>query len=183
MAMSRAEMISLVLDGTEPLTQRLPSLGEAAAVARWRSADGLGAVLFVRHRRDGILAAELSLAVRVTAGKWRDLELDSGASGYPDFFSEPLDPSDAVPLGITETLVSEAEFRKGAATTVRFLEVWVGGSVTSIFCATESTTTEQEISPLGVCLAGVVGEESAAVHVRAEKETLHIIPLSASAIE
>ncbi|MEV0161646.1 hypothetical protein [Nonomuraea fuscirosea] len=181
--MSRAETISHVLDGTKPLTQRLPGPGQADAVARWLSADGLGAVLFVRHRRDGMLAAELSLAVRDAAGKWRDLELDSGGNGYPDFFSGLLDPAAAVLLGSTETLVSESEFRDGAATIVRFLEVWVGGAITSVTCTADSTSVDQEISPLGVCLAGVVGEESAAVHVRAEEETLYVMPLTTSAIE
>ncbi len=183
MAMPRAETISRVLDGTKPLTQRIPSPGEAGAVARWCSADGLGAVLFIRHRRDGMLAAELSLAVRDAAGKWRDLGLDSGTNEYPDIFSTPRDPSSAVSLGITETLVSEAEFRNGSATTARFLEVWVGDAITSVTCATNSATTEQEVSPLGVCLAGVVGEESAAVHARVGNKTLHVISLSAAPVE
>ncbi|MEV4476954.1 hypothetical protein ACFFR3_16370 [Nonomuraea salmonea] len=130
-----------------------------------------------------MLAAELSLAVRDTTGKWRDLGLDSGANEYPDFFSQLRDPSDVVPLGVTETLVSEAEFRGGAATSVRFFEVWVGGAITSITCTTESTTTEQEISPLGACLVGVVGEGRATAHVRAQGKTLHIMPMSASTIE
>lgn len=60
---------------------------------------------------------------------------------------------------------------------VRLLDLWVGGAVTSVTCVTGTATTEQEISPLGRCLAGVAGEESAALHVRTDGRTLRVIPL------
>ncbi|PZG16409.1 hypothetical protein C1J01_21170 [Nonomuraea aridisoli] len=180
--MSKTELISLVLDGARPMARRLPPPGEVVAVARWRAAEGLGAVLFIRRRRDGSPASELSVAVRDSAGQWRDLELDSGASGYPDIFSEPVGPSDAVCLGMTETLISEADFQGGATTSVRLLELSVGSAITSVTCTTGFATTVQEISPPGICLAGVLGEESATVEVRSDGDVVHVIPVPESTV-
>ncbi|MFI7610434.1 hypothetical protein ACIBP6_04255 [Nonomuraea terrae] len=175
--MSKTELISLTLDGARPMARQLPPAGQVVAVARWRTVQGLGAVLFIRHRRDGSPASELSIAVRDHAGRWRNLELDSGASGYPDIFSEPAGPSDAVCLGMTETLISETDFQGGATTTVRLLEISVGSAITSITCRTGSAATEQEISPPGICLAGVLGDEDATVEARSGGDVVHVIPL------
>lgn len=53
----------------------------------------------------------------------------------------------------------------------------MGSSITSIVCQTELSRTEQEISPLGICLAGVLGEENAALLVYASERMVSRIPV------
>lgn len=175
--MSRAETVPLVLDGAGFAVRRSPLPGEAIAVARWLVVEDIGAVLFFRHRRDGIGASEVTIATRDHAGKWRDLDLASGASGYPDIFSQSQEEVSVALLGTTETLISEADFRGGIPMRIRLLELSVGSSITSIVCQTELSRTEQEISPLGICLAGVLGEGDATLLVYAGERMVSRIPV------
>ncbi|WP_049577769.1 hypothetical protein [Nonomuraea sp. SBT364] len=156
---------------------RLPPPGSMVAVARWRLAEGIGAVLSVRHRRDGVPASDVAVAVRSEEGAWLDLGVTSGSGGYPDVFSRSPGLPDATPLGVTETWISDARFRGGAGTSLRLLELQLAGSVTSVVCETASSRAEQEISPLGLCLAGVLGDEPASVHLYRGAERVDSIPL------
>ncbi|WP_157549609.1 hypothetical protein [Nonomuraea candida] len=135
-------------------------------------------MLFIRRRRNGVLASEVVIAARESSGAWCDLDLTSGASGYPDIFSHSQERPGAAVLGITETLISEAAFRDGASARLRLLELAVHSSVTSIICRTTSSRTEQEISPLGICLAGTLGEESATLHVYAGQREIDRISMA-----
>ncbi|WP_219508265.1 hypothetical protein [Nonomuraea ceibae] len=156
---------------------RLPQPGSVVAVARWRSAEGLGAVLSVRHRRDGVLASDVAVAVRTDEGAWRDLGVSSGSSGYPDVFSPSPGPPDAALLGMAETWISDQDFRGGAEAPLRLFELRLSASVTSVVCETASSRAVQEISPLHFCLVGVLGDEPATVHVHRGANLVDGIPL------
>ncbi|MFI6603233.1 hypothetical protein ACIBHX_43920 [Nonomuraea sp. NPDC050536] len=155
------EFISLVLDSPSAPTGRVPQLGESVPVARWlSSSSSIAAVLMIRHRRDQTFASEIAIAVRQAHGTWRDLDLGSGAGGYPNVFTERPHDAEAAILGTTETWLSEADTNAGRGMPLTLMELFVGASITSVVCETATGPAEQEVSPSGLVLVGALSERA-----------------------
>lgn len=164
--MLKRDLLSPVLDASDFVVQRPPLCGEVAPIARWRDVEaGLGAVLFLRHRKNGIFASELSVAEREQAGGWTSLDIDSGSADYPDFFSENIaDPDEVVHIESSERWVSEPGRNGGEGAPLRLFEVAVGESIEKITCSVGGRVVEQEISPLRIALIGVWSDQPATFH-------------------
>lgn len=160
-------MLCGVLAGDAVEVGRAPAVGEAVPVARWRHRRGVGAVLFIRRRRDGAIASEICVATRDAAGRWADLEQSSGSCEYPDPFSGAEVASSAGVLGVSEMWIGGSDMSDGEGVLLRLAELSLGGSVDSLSCESSLSREEQEVGPLGVSLVGVLGEGAAIVRAYA----------------
>ncbi|MFC4895934.1 hypothetical protein ACFQVD_16405 [Streptosporangium amethystogenes subsp. fukuiense] len=183
--MSKRDLLSLVLGAPDFVVRRPPGRGEVAPIARWRDVEaGLGAVLFLRHRKNGILASEMSVAERGQAGGWASLDIDSGSADYPDFFSESIAASDeVVHIGSSERWVSDPGLNDGEGAPLCLFEVAVGESIEKITCSVGGRVVEQEISPLRVALLGVWSEQPATFHTYTRDGVRRELPVSTSPFE
>ncbi|MEU0481866.1 hypothetical protein ABZ260_22095 [Streptosporangium sp. NPDC006013] len=166
MSMLKRDLLPLVLGVSKLGVRRPPRRGEVVPIARWRDVEvGLGAVLCLRHRNDGMLASELLVAAKDRTAGWTSLDVDSGSAGYPDVFSGNLAASEeVVNIGSSEMWISEPDLNGGEGAPLRLFEVAVGESIEKITCSVDGRVVEQEISPLRIALIGVWSDQPATFH-------------------
>lgn len=175
MSATKRDDLSTILRRSYVIPERRPNRGESSPIARWQSDTGLGAALFVRHRRDGELSSELVIGARSPSGSWSELGLDSGAAGYPDVYTlTNTDSSEIAILGFTSTWISESTLRGHISAPLRLLELRVGASVSAITCVNSTGEVTQEISPLRVALVGAWTDEPSIVQLYARSSDLRI---------
>ncbi|GAA3222603.1 hypothetical protein [Actinocorallia longicatena] len=155
--MKTADIVTGALEAPGMVMPFSPAAGEAVAVARWKDPSGLGGVLLLRRRRDGLLLGEAEFAVRGPGG-WQPLGINAGSSGYADLFEvKPADRQVSV-LGAGEFWATPPGGAE--AVRVRYLELAVGKAVTEVGAWREEGVplAAHPVSPVRACLAGVCGE-------------------------
>lgn len=185
MSTSKRDLLSPILDASTFVIRRPPQRGEVVPIARWRDPEvGLGAVLFLRHRNDGRLASELSVAIRDCTGGWASLGMDSGAGDYPNIFSTQLSHSEKIAnMGLSETWLSDPDLNDGKGAPLRLFEIAVGESIAKITCSVNGRVVEQEISPLRIALIGAWSEHPATFHAYTREGDRRDIPAITSSFE